>query len=212
MDTELLIILIGAALMLIAILGSIAGKTSGQSLINLQTRLSLGILGLFLIIYSGYSYGMINYQAQIESAVEGNKVDIEYPVKRIQVTSPVAGDSVKCRILTTGVYPDTHDMDIWVLLKPSDDKYYPQSDYSNTSYKRNGEWQVLTRFGGDKGEAYDVIVYEADAEASAFFTATIEAWKEALSYPGLEETELPGGAKELQRVTVYLMDNCRGVF
>ena len=45
--------------------------------------------------------------------------------------------------------------DIWVLLKPSNNKYYPQSDHTNTSYKRDGEWQVITRFGGDKGESYD---------------------------------------------------------
>ncbi len=111
-----------------------------------------------------------------------------------------------------GVYPDAHDEDIWVLLKPTDDKYYPQSDHTNTSYKRDGEWQVITRFGGDKGEPYDLIVYEADASASQFFSATIENWKEMDSYPGLELAELPGTAREVDRIVVVLEDNCRGVF
>lgn len=60
-----------------------------------------------------------------------------------------------------GVYPETHDKGIWVLLKPSDERYYLQSDHTNTSYKRNEEWQVITRFGGYQGEAYDyAIIYE----------------------------------------------------
>ena len=91
-------------------------------------------------------------------------------------------------------------------------KYYPQSDHTNTSYKRKGEWQVITRFGGDKGEQYEIIVYETDASASQFFSSTIESWKELLSYPGLEPEELPKGANEVDRIVVSLIDNCRGVF
>ena len=111
-----------------------------------------------------------------------------------------------------GVYPYAHKKDIWVLLKPSDDKYYPQSDHTNTSYKRNGEWQVITRFGGDKDEVYDIIIYETDAAASLFFSTTIENWKNTLSFEGLELDELPAGAKEVERLSVSLLDNCRGVF
>jgi hypothetical protein len=111
-----------------------------------------------------------------------------------------------------GVYPEGHDEDIWVLLRPSDNFFYPQSDHTNTSYKRNGEWQVITRFGGDQGEQYDLIVYEADEEASRFFTNTIDQWKQALSYPGLTIEEIPEGATEVDRISVVLEDNCRGVF
>ncbi|MEL6134015.1 MAG: hypothetical protein AAFR59_11690, partial [Bacteroidota bacterium] len=99
-----------------------------------------------------------------------------------------------------------------VLLKPSDGKYYPQSDHTNTSFKRNGEWQVITRFGGDQGEAYDIIIYETDATATQFFSETIQRWKDALTYPGLEQEELPKGAVEVDRIVVSLKENCRGVF
>ena len=78
------------------------------------------------------------------------------------------------------VDPENHTKDIWVLLLPSDEKYYLQSDHTNTFFKRNGEFQVITRFGGDALENYEVIVYEPDVEASAFFTKTIEDWKLAL--------------------------------
>jgi hypothetical protein len=111
-----------------------------------------------------------------------------------------------------GVYPEAHGEDIWVLLKPTDNKYYPQSDHTNTSYKRDGEWQVITRFGGDQGEPYDLIVYEADASASQFFSETIESWKEMEFYPGLELEELPETAREVDRIVVFLQDSCRGVF
>ena len=128
------------------------------------------------------------------------------------MTSPLNLDSVNCRILTMGVYPEGHENDIWVLLKPSDNRYYPQSDHTNTSYKLDGEWQVVTRFGGDHGEKYELIVYETDADASSFFSTTIEDWNKQKSYPGLEQDEIPAGAAEVDRVSVYLKKNCRGIF
>jgi len=208
MSTEIVIIIVGAILVLLAI----ADSTKPLNLLNTKLRIPLGVIGILLIIYGGYSYGSIHVQGQIEQVVVGKKSPIQYPIEKVQVISPVAGDSVKCRILTMGVYPTSHDKDIWVLLKPSNNKYYPQSDHTNTSYKRDGEWQVITRFGGDKGESYDVIVYETDSIASQFFSKTIQNWKDALSYPGLEFEELPEGAKELDRLDVYLKDGCRGVF
>lgn len=208
MSAELVIIIIGAVLF---ILGIADGMTSAN-LINTKLRAPMFIIGVSLIIYGGFSYGAINNQGQIEQADLGNESQIEYPVKSIQVTSPVEGDNVKCRILTRGVYPENHNKDIWVLLKPTDDKYYPQSDHTNTSYKRNGEWQVITRFGGDQGEAFDLIVYETNKEASQYFSSIIQSWKESLEYPGLKFEELPAGATEVERLTVTLADNCRGVF
>ena len=212
MSAETVLIIVGAALILIAIVDSIKINDSSLGLMDLKLKIPLAIIGFILIIFGGYSIGMVTMPGQIEQVAEGNKLQVELPVKKVQIISPVEGDSVKCRILTMGVYPESDDKDIWVLLKPSNNKYYPQSDYTNTSFKRNGEWQVITRFGGDEGEAYDIIVYETDPSASQFFSATIQSWKEALSYPGLELEELPNGANEVDRITVFLEENCRGVF
>ena len=212
MPAEIVITIVGAVLILIAIGDSIVIKGSSLDLMDIKLKLPLGIIGFILILYGGYSIGTVSMTARIEQVVEGNKLTVEYPVKNVRIISPVEGDSVKCRILTQGVYPDSHDKDIWVLLKPSDNKYYPQSDHTNTSFKRNGEWQVITRFGGDKGESYDIIVYETDAAASQFFSTTIQKWKDALSYPGLEPDELPDGAAEVDKIEVVLKENCRGVF
>lgn len=211
MPAELIVIIIGAAFLLIAIIDSISINESSLGWINTKLRVPLGIIGVLLIIYGGYSYGMVNVSGQIEQPERGNQVQIQLPVENIQVISPVEGDSVSCRILTMGVYPDTHDKDIWVVLRPSDEKYYPQSDHTNTSYKRKGEWQVITRFGGDKGEFYEIIVYETDPSASEFFSSVIEQWKEMRSYPGLELEDLPKGAVEVDRIVVALKENCRGV-
>ncbi|MCB9351703.1 MAG: hypothetical protein H6573_30050 [Lewinellaceae bacterium] len=68
-------------------------------------------------------------------------------------------------------------------MKPSDNKYYPQSDHTNTSFKRNGEWQVITRFGGDEGEAYDIIVYETDPSASQFLALLFKVGKKRYLTP-----------------------------
>jgi len=133
-------------------------------------------------------------------------------VNAVKVVSPIDKDSVDCRILTMGVYPESHKKDIWVMIRPTYDRYYPQSDHTNTSYKRDGEWQVVTRFGGDLGEAYDLIIYEADSTATSFFSATIEKWKETDDYPGLKLEEIPAGANEVERLKVYSRKNCRGVF
>ena len=212
MSVELIIIIVGAVLLLIAIGDSIKINDASLGLINIKLKIPMGIIGVLLIIYGGYSYGLVNPHGHIEQVEVGNVLQIQYPIKNVQVVSPIEGDSVKCRIVTMGVYPDSHDQDIWVVLKPSNNKYYPQSDHTNTSYKRNGEWQVVTRFGGDKGELFDIIVYETDSSASEFFSSTIQSWKDSLSFPGLEIEELPTGANEVDRIVVTLKENCRGVF
>ncbi|MEO0582899.1 MAG: hypothetical protein AAF135_11805 [Bacteroidota bacterium] len=208
MSTELMIIFIGAALMLIPILDSMLSL----GLMNSKVGVPLGILGFCLTMYGGYAVGTVTMPGQLEEVATGNRLKIEGPVEKVQIISPLKGDSVECRVLTMGVYPDASEKDIWVLLKPSDGKYYPQSDHTNTSFKRNGEWQVITRFGGDQGEAYDIIVYETDPSATQFFSETIQSWKDALTYPGLEEEDLPEGAVEVDRIVVSLKENCRGVF
>jgi len=202
MSTEVVIIIIGVVCTILAII----------DLISVKVRIPLGVLGIMLIIYGGYSYGAINLQGQIEQVEIATVKEVVYPIESVQVISPVQGDVVECRILTMGVYPEDHNKDIWVVLHPSDDRYYPQSDHTNTSYKRNGEWQVITRFGGDQDEAYDIMVYETDASASQFFSTTIEDWKAAMQFPGLEEAEIPEGANLLDHIVVSLKENCRGVF
>ena len=202
MSIELILIITGSILSIVAVF----------DLLSIKIRIPVGILGIILVIYGGYSYGAINLQGQIEQVEIATVKEITYPIQNVQVTSPIMGDAVECRTLTMGVYPENHTKDIWVLLLPSDEKYYPQSDHTNTSFKRNGEFQVITRFGGDALENYEVIVYETDEEASAFFTKTIEDWKLTLQYPGLTEDQIPAGANEVDRVTVSLTENCRGVF
>ena len=178
---------------------------------NPSVRITIGLIGLALLFYGGFSYGTMHPKGYLETFDTGNKLQVQYPVKNVQVISPVDGDTVTCRILTMGVYPETHNQDIWVLLKPSDDKYYPQSDYTNTSYKESGKWQVVTRFGGDQGEAYGLFVYETDSTASRFFSETIAKWKASEDYVGLELEELPLGAVEIDRIQVILERNCRGI-
>lgn len=212
MSIEVILTIVGFLLILIAVIGNIGSDKTSSGLLSSKMKVTVGIIGIFLVIYGGYSFGTYNFIGQVENIETGNTLEVQYPVEEVQIISPVEGDSVNCRILTKGVYPESHEKDIWVLLKPSDQFFYPQSDHTNTSYKRNGEWQVITRFGGDKGEDYDIIAFETDSTASRYFSETIQEWKDALSYPGLNIDEIPDGATEVDRITVSLKENCRGVF
>jgi len=212
MSAQLFIIVVGIILIGVTVLSGLGKRDSGAQLINPKVGIPLGILGVLMIIYGSYTSDVLYVSSQMEQITRGNKVEIKGPVTAVKIISPVELDSVDCRILSMGVYPDGHERDIWVVLKPSDGKYYPQSDHTNTSYKRDGEWQVVTRFGGDLDEKYELIVYETDASASRFFSTTIQDWKNQESYPGLDDADMPQGATEVDRINVYLGKNCRGVF
>lgn len=212
MSAKAVIIIVGIVLIAVAVLSSLGGKDGKKPLINPKIGIPMGILGVFMIIFGSYSSDTGYVNSQMEQVSKGNKLELEGPVNAVKVISPIADDEVDCRILTMGVYPKGHQKDIWVVLMPTDDKYYPQSDHTNTSYKRDGQWQVVTRFGGDVEEKYELIVYETDQAASKFFSDTIEQWKQQESYPGLELAEIPQGATEVDRIVVYLGKNCRGVF
>lgn len=212
MTFEIILVLVGILLVLPIIIGTVKGSTDGSGFISPTAMVVLGIAGIGLIVYGGFSYGIITQQGQMERVATAGKLQVELPVQRVQITSPLDGEAVPCRVLTMGVYPESHNKDIWVLLRPTDGFFYPQSDHTNTSFKRNGEWQVITRYGGSLDEPFDVFVFEADAAASAFFTATIIEWNANQFFPGLTEEELPAGATQLDRITVTLAENCRGVF
>jgi hypothetical protein len=212
MSAQLIIIVVGIVLIGVTVLSSLGKKDSGTQLISPKVAVPLGVIGVLMVIYGSYTSDVMYVSSQMEQITRGNKVEIEGPVTSVKVISPVEADSVDCRILSMGVYPEGHEKDIWVVLKPSDERYYPQSDHTNTSYKRDGEWQVVTRFGGDLGEKYELIVYETDASASESFSTTIQDWKDQEAYPGLEDEDMPQGATEVDRINVYLGKNCRGVF
>ena len=179
---------------------------------NYKLRAVLGIIGISLLFYGSYTYGSMKPAPIIETFDVANKRQIEYPIQKVQVISPVENDTVRCRNLTIGVYPEGHKKDIWVVLQPSDDFYYPQSDNTNTSFKNTGKWQVITRFGGSKNEDYKLLVYETDSTASQFFTKTIKRWKAAGKYPGLTKKELPDGAKKVDEINITLANDCTEVF
>jgi len=212
MTSEIFVLLVGGVLLLVVIADMVINSDAASGWMNSKMRSLLGGLGILAIIYGGFTYGTVNLPGQVERIDVGNMTNIQYPVERVQLISPLDRDVVSCRILSKGVYPERNEKDIWVVLKPSDGYYYPQSDETNTSYKRDGEWQVITRFGGDQGEQFDLIVYEADASASQFFSQTIADWKENESYPGLQVDQMPNGLNEVEHIQVTLKNNCRGAF
>ncbi|MEO1629289.1 MAG: hypothetical protein AAFU38_00810, partial [Bacteroidota bacterium] len=159
MSAKAVIIVVGIVLIGMSVLSSQGRKGAVAQLISPKVGIPLGVLGVLMVLFGSYTSDIAHVSSQMENVSMGNRVEIEGPVASVTVTSPVEADSVDCRILSTGVYPEGHEQDIWVVMKPSDEKYYPQSDHTNTSYKRDGKWQVVTRFGGDYQERYELIAY-----------------------------------------------------
>ena len=56
MSIELILIITGSILSIVAVF----------DLLSIKIRIPVGILGIILVIYGGYSYGAINLQGQIE--------------------------------------------------------------------------------------------------------------------------------------------------
>ena len=69
MSTEVVIIVVGVLLVLFAI----ADSAKSLNLLNAKLRIPLGVIGILLIIYGGYSYGSIHVQGQIEQVEIGKK-------------------------------------------------------------------------------------------------------------------------------------------
>ncbi len=213
MSTPFIAVIIAIVMIFVGIVGGIKSSSSGKDFIASKVRIPIGVLGMLVIMFVGFYYGAIRPVGTIEHIYVGNeKLEITHPVETTQVIYPMEGDQVECRILTMGVYPEGLEKDIWIVLKPTDNRYYPQSDHTNVSYKRAGKWQVITRFGGDLEEKFEMIVYETDPVASEFFSATIQNWKDNLDYPGLELEEIPASAVEVDRINISLKGHCRGVF
>ena len=69
MTLEIIILILGILFILFAIISK-----------NTMTRIALGIIGVILIIYGGYTFGTIQPVAQLEQADVGNKLQIELPI------------------------------------------------------------------------------------------------------------------------------------
>jgi hypothetical protein len=102
------------------------------------------------------------------------------------------------------------DGDIWVLVYPTNARWYPQSINPGVvdTFKAGGTWRTTGYFGGKEsnfGEPFDVVVVLANGTASRTFSEKQRAWSETETpnYPGLLTIELPPGIEEKDRVRVY---------
>jgi hypothetical protein len=96
MSAEIVILLIGAVLLLLAIGDSIQINDSSLGLMDAKLKIPLGVLGLILIIYGGASVGTVTMPGHIEQVAEGNELEVNFPVEKVQIISPLVSDSVQC--------------------------------------------------------------------------------------------------------------------
>ena len=95
---------------------------------------------------------------------------------------------------------------VWVLVYPHlAGRYYPQThraEFTAAEILGNGEFRTSASFGGAEGELYDVILVFAGADATQFFSRTLEAWARANDFRGLLASELPPVLDEKQCIVV----------
>ena len=72
MSAEIILLLVGIVLLLVAIGDSIKINGANLGLMNVKFRTVLGVIGILIIIFGGYYLGLINPQPQIEQVAEGN--------------------------------------------------------------------------------------------------------------------------------------------
>lgn len=126
---------------------------------------------------------------------------------QVTLTSLAEGDQVTQRQLLKGTYTGDVTATIWVLVYAVNGRWYPQSaNACNNVHAQmeGGAWQALAGFGGptNGGEAFDVVVLLADADAHAALAAQQQQWCAANNYAGYLTLELPAGLSEKARVRV----------
>jgi hypothetical protein len=127
----------------------------------------------------------------------------------VRITDPISGTQVPKTYTIRGTYTPDTTADIWVLLFPTNGRWYPQSSDACAGIHTeasNGQWQVRASFGGPTGEHFDIVVVLANPEASALFDATQRAWCAAGDAPGFLAITLPQEIDQKDRIEVTLND------
>jgi hypothetical protein len=127
------------------------------------------------------------------------------PSTKRWITSVAEGDRVAQTITLIGTYPANLADDLWVLILPPNERYYPQSLNAcnrERTPKINGRWEMRVGFGGPNnvGEPFRIVLTTANAQASQVILDTLSAWCQANNFPGLEQ--LPPGLTILEQITV----------
>jgi len=127
------------------------------------------------------------------------------PPPRIKIMHPDSGSEVPRETIVKGVSSDIPaGSNIWVCVVGVEEarRYYPQ--YQALDVGEMGEWELKLWFGKpeESGKFFHIVAMLASEEASAHFQEFVETCKKDDHWPGVEQDELPSGAKELHRITV----------
>lgn len=108
----------------------------------------------------------------------------------------------------SGTYAgDLGGREIWVLVYPSDHKYYPQTpqacDQLPAQILEGNRWTTAVTLGGPP-QQYDIVVTvaESSSEASQVFKRWLQTTCNTNTYPGFSPSRLPKGLTELAAITI----------
>jgi hypothetical protein len=141
----------------------------------------------------------LNVSATVLDAIDAN------PAVSVKIESPDNNSEVTPGLTVTGTVTGTRN-DLWVLVFPEQafGRCWPQSEdpmRGQPASVVNSRFSTQCYLGGPN-QRYDIVVYSANASASAFFSDLMIRWSRESNYPGIRISEIPAGAKEECRVTV----------
>ncbi len=127
----------------------------------------------------------------------------------IQITEPADKATIEqAMVSVSGTCPEDLLQDIWVIVWPEQalGKCWPQSEQpqiGQPAVKNNGRWSVVCGLGGPN-QKYEIAVYTATPNASAFIGKKLREWSSNGEFKGLSVTELPPPTelKEFQRIHI----------
>lgn len=107
MDLGLISLIVGIVFLLASIIDAVASL----DLLSRQIRIILSIIGLLALSYGAFVSNVMDALYDKKPSQTSNFQAID-PTQLVVVTSPVDGDSVKCRILTQGTCPEPYEKDM----------------------------------------------------------------------------------------------------
>jgi len=135
--------------------------------------------------------------------IQGPPVDVE-----VAITSPGhCATGLSTPVTVGGTYSgDLTANEIWVLVYPTDSRYYPQSVNACAQIPSEvaaGIWRTTAHFGGPP-QKYDVVVVvtETDGEASREFKRWLKEGCDTGNFLGYLRDALPTGISEVVSITV----------
>ncbi len=186
MDSNVILVILGVALILLSLAGRIIGDRLAIDLQKISARIIVGLMGVAIL-----TIGMVGlWPSRLVSSTSENTSS--FPTVTIQrpMDGAVVSRSIVAKGTVEGVNAATR---IWLVVNPVGDiGWWPQGGSLVTL--SNGRWEQPVFFGGRPGQRFRLSVVAASKKAHQKFIKYIEEGIAKNDFPG---RPLPAGTTVL---------------